>query len=138
MKKNLNRVAFFAVAAAGLLIAGCGGGGGSESLNVSEAELAGLDGAALYSSNCAGCHGSLSNSQVRGASAGKIKSAISDNSGGMGRLSSLSNAKIVAISRALNGQSPVPVPTPTPTPTPGTVDGAALYASNCAGCHGAL
>ncbi len=30
-----------------------------------------------------------------------------------------------------------PTPDPGPTPGPGTVDGAAIYASSCAGCHGA-
>jgi hypothetical protein len=35
--------------------------------------------------------------------------------------------------------SPAPYPTPEPTPAPApTLDGAALYGSRCAGCHGSL
>lgn len=43
----------------------------------------------------------------------------------------------------LSGSTPVPTPTPAPTPTPTPTptpapDGVALYAANCASCHGAL
>ncbi len=59
------------------------------------------DGAALYSQYCAGCHGSLSNSSKRGATASLIKSAIKSNKGGMGRFSFLTTSEINAIASVL-------------------------------------
>jgi len=88
-----------------------------------------VDGAALYNNNCASCHGSLDNSQVSGSSASKIQNAIDGNKGSMGYLSTLSGAEVQMIADALNGVTTTP---------PGTTDGAALYASDCAGCHGSL
>ncbi|ORJ63354.1 c-type cytochrome [Geothermobacter hydrogeniphilus] len=88
-----------------------------------------VDGAALYGSNCAGCHGNLANTGKPGRTATDIQNAIDGNTGGMGFLATLSATEVQAIADAL--------PTP-PTPTPGPVDGAALYGSNCAGCHGNL
>ncbi|MBI5920245.1 MAG: cytochrome c [Betaproteobacteria bacterium] len=103
------------------------------------------DGAALYTANCAGCHGALASSSKGGITTVRLQNAISGNVGGMGALASLSAADMQAIASALNPSTPpptptpTPVPTPTPTPTPGaTPDGAALYATHCAGCHGAL
>ncbi|HET9597737.1 MAG TPA: choice-of-anchor D domain-containing protein [Anaeromyxobacteraceae bacterium] len=69
------------------------------------------DGAALYTQYCASCHGALSSSSVRGASASKIQNAISSNKGGMGKLSSLTSAQIQAISTALGGTTTTPPPT---------------------------
>lgn len=108
-----------------------------------------LDGAALYASNCAGCHGVLASSSKTGATVARIQSAISSNVGGMGSMSSLTPDMIQAISVALGGATTTATTTPagttttagttTPTATPTTtIDGAALYAANCAGCHGAL
>src|SRR5919108_147255 len=54
-----------------------------------------LDGAALYTQNCAMCHGQ----GMRGKSASSIQSAINNNVGGMGFLKSLSPAQIDAISK---------------------------------------
>ncbi|MBI5890275.1 MAG: hypothetical protein HZB47_06305 [Nitrosomonadales bacterium] len=92
-------------------------------------------GAALYTANCAGCHGPLATSTKLGATFVRIQNAISSNAGastgaGMGRLSTLSAADLQAIVVALNQ-------TPT-TPVTPTLDGATLYANNCAGCHGPL
>jgi mono/diheme cytochrome c family protein len=87
------------------------------------------DGAALYASACAGCHGELSASTKRGATTVRIQNAISGNVGGMGSLASMSAAEIQAIASALATSTPPPAPTP---------DGATLYASNCASCHGPL
>jgi mono/diheme cytochrome c family protein len=42
------------------------------------------DGAALYASNCSGCHDALATSTKRGRTAAAIQSAISGNKGGMG------------------------------------------------------
>lgn len=91
-----------------------------------------VDGVALYAADCAGCHGSLATSSKAGRTAAQIQAAISANRGGMGSLSSLTTAQVSAIAAAL-----APAVTPTPTPVP-TVNGATLYASDCAGCHGAL
>ncbi|HEY5601844.1 MAG TPA: c-type cytochrome [Gammaproteobacteria bacterium] len=87
-------------------------------------------GAALYQQYCAGCHGGLANSSKAGASASRIQTAIANNTGGMGQLSSLTAAQIQAVADALSGQ--------TPPPGGGGTDGAALYQQNCSGCHGAL
>lgn len=94
------------------------------------------DGAALYASNCAACHGSLATSSKTGLTLTRLQTAISSNIGGMGFLASMTSAQQQSIVTALNpGSTPAPTPLPTPTPT---VDGAALYTANCAGCHGAL
>jgi len=92
------------------------------------------DGAALYASVCAGCHAELGASTKRGTTTVQIQNAISGDVGGMGRLASLSAADIQAVASALATTT-----TPsTPTPPPPAPDGATLYASNCAGCHGPL
>ncbi len=90
------------------------------------------DGAALYAQNCAGCHGALAVSTKAGASAAAITNAVSS-IGAMSGLKSLSPDQIQAIATVLGQQTP----TPTPTPPPST-NGASLYASYCASCHGAL
>jgi mono/diheme cytochrome c family protein len=79
-------------------------------------------GAALYTNNCMGCHGGLSTTLKSGADSIRIQNAIASNTGGMGFLSTLAPLQIQAISSAL-----VVAPT-----------GTALYASNCAGCHGVI
>jgi mono/diheme cytochrome c family protein len=76
-----------------------------------------LDGAALYGTYCGSCHGSLATSSKRGTTAAATQSAISNNRGGMGSLSSLTTEQIQAIVAAL-GTTPAPTPDPTPTPTP--------------------
>ena len=69
-----------------------------------------LDGAALYTSKCAGCHGILAESAKRGATAAEIQAAIQSNAGGMGSLSSLTALEIQTIATALEVMMP---PTPT-------------------------
>jgi mono/diheme cytochrome c family protein len=59
------------------------------------------DGAGLYSTYCAGCHGTLASSGVRGFSASIIQSAINRNTGGMGSLSTLTAAQLQLISIAI-------------------------------------
>ncbi len=54
-----------------------------------------LDGAALYTANCAGCHGATGK---RGKSVATIQAAIAANMGGMGFLSTLTVAELTAIS----------------------------------------
>jgi len=88
------------------------------------------DGAVLYAERCAGCHGALATSAKAGATAADITSAIGDFAA-MGGLGDLSAEQIAAIAEVL--------PAPAPAPEPGApADGAALYASRCASCHGAL
>lgn len=60
-----------------------------------------LDGASLYSANCAGCHLALVSSTKRGRTAAQIRGAINADSGGMGNLSGLTDAQLQAISAAL-------------------------------------
>ncbi|MDO8988044.1 MAG: c-type cytochrome [Sideroxyarcus sp.] len=91
------------------------------------------NGTALYSSQCASCHGGLAVSTKLGVSFVRIQNAISTNTGNMGRLSSLSSAELQAIVDVLNPAPTTPIPPTTPT-----LDGATIYADNCAGCHGAL
>ena len=55
-----------------------------------------IDGAALYTQYCSGCHGS----GKKGSSVSAIQNAISSNRGGMGSLSFLTTAQIQAISAA--------------------------------------
>ena len=86
------------------------------------------DGAALYSQNCAGCHGPLASSTKMGRTASQISAAIGNPSYPMGGLSSLTAAQIQAIATALAAQMPPPP----------TLNGAMLYTQNCASCHGAL
>ena len=61
---------------------------------------AAIDGAALYTSDCSGCHGPLATSSKRGASATAISGAIASNRGGMGSIS-LTPEQIAAIAAAL-------------------------------------
>src|SRR2546425_5927881 len=64
------------------------------------------NGAALYASNCQGCHGSLAASNVSNRTFAGIKAAIGGNVGGMGFLSSLADADLQAISNALSPPAP--------------------------------
>jgi mono/diheme cytochrome c family protein len=61
------------------------------------------DGATLYANNCASCHGSLSNSQVKRSSTSEIQQAIKNKSK-MKFLSTLSTTQIQAIAGALGGK----------------------------------
>jgi len=70
------------------------------------------DGAALYAASCQGCHGALSSSSVKGASASEIAGAIAANRGGMGSLASLTSAELAAIASVLAGTTPPPPPPP--------------------------
>lgn len=99
-------------------------------------------GSALYDSKCAGCHGAGANSNLKNRiTVASTQNAIASNRGGMGMLSGLTAADIQAVYDYLSTGStpaftPTPVPAPVPTPTP--VDGSAIYAANCAACHGSL
>ncbi|MFL5262515.1 MAG: c-type cytochrome [Anaeromyxobacteraceae bacterium] len=60
-----------------------------------------IDGAALYTQSCSGCHGALATSSKRGVTSAQIQAAIAANRGGMGSLSGLSTAQVDAIAAAL-------------------------------------
>ncbi len=101
-----------------------------------------IDGAALYSSDCSGCHGSLATSGKKGASISQIQNAIAHNMGGMGAYGSLTAEQLQAIAAALTAVGTTNPTTTnavdTPTSSTASLDGAALYTDNCASCHGPL
>lgn len=69
----------------------------------------GLDGAALYASNCAGCHGAITSIRLMPASnrnVAGIQRAISSDKGGMGFLSNLTAAQLQAIVDAIAVANP--------------------------------
>jgi len=102
------------------------------------------DGATLYANYCAACHAPLASSTKVGATLARTQAAIADNVGGMGYLASLSVTQLQAIEAVLAAAAPPAQPpvqppvVPPVVPPPTTIDGAALYASRCAACHGAL
>jgi predicted CxxxxCH...CXXCH cytochrome family protein len=77
------------------------------------------DGAALYNSDCAGCHGTLNNTDKPGRNAAQIQAAIDNNVGNMGYLNTLTADEIQVIADVL--------PT-APDPGPDY--------SDCTACHG--
>lgn len=91
-----------------------------------------LTGSQLYAAHCASCHGPLATSTKAKTTSTAINNAIANNTGGMGYLSAtLTSSNVSLIVQALS-TSTAPAPAPTP------VGGAALYAANCASCHGTL
>ncbi|MCM2311077.1 MAG: DUF5666 domain-containing protein, partial [Steroidobacteraceae bacterium] len=69
----------------------------------------GLDGAALYASNCSGCHGAITAIRLMPASnrnVADIQRAIGSNKGGMGFLSNLTAAQLQAIADAMAVANP--------------------------------
>ena len=95
-----------------------------------------IDGQALYSANCSGCHGA-DGSSINGRSVSEITAAI-NNLGIMSSIS-LSAAELQAISDFLTGNTGSGGNTGGGDTGggSGTVDGQALYSANCSGCHGA-
>ena len=81
----------------------------------------------LYDANCATCHNPFASSTKGGATATRILTGITTVTQ-MSTLSSLTVGDIESIAAALATVAPPPVP----------VDGAGLYAANCASCHGPL
>jgi hypothetical protein len=68
-----------------------------------------LDGAALYSSNCAACHGPITairSMTASNRSAADFRRAINGNKGGMGFLATLSDAQLQAIADAIRAANP--------------------------------
>lgn len=66
-----------------------------------DAQAPALDGAQLYASNCAGCHGPLATSPKQGATAQTITNAINGGIAPMAGLSGLTDEEISAIAEAL-------------------------------------
>jgi mono/diheme cytochrome c family protein len=91
-----------------------------------------LDGQTLYTANCSGCHGA-DGSGINGTSVSAITDAM--NTIGIMNGVSVSAAELQAISDFLTGSSGGGGSGG--GGGTGTVDGASLYASNCAACHGA-
>ena len=60
-------------------------------------------GAALYSANCAGCHGALASSSVKGSSASEIQNAINSVSKMSGFKGVFTSSQIQSIASALAG-----------------------------------
>jgi mono/diheme cytochrome c family protein len=86
-----------------LVVTNAGGDSPGDTVRVTATPgTGGLDGAQLYADNCQRCHGSLANSEKRGASAASIQDAIDGNKGSMGSLSSLTPEEVQAIADALN------------------------------------
>ncbi len=99
------------------------------------------EGRALYESKCVGCHGNIDATDiVTPTSFSDIRSAISGNMGGMRMFATMSDADLQMIADAINTPStPTPASPYRPAATPpATPDGAAIYASRCAACHGAI
>jgi fibronectin type 3 domain-containing protein len=77
------------------------GAGESIESTIVSATASAIDGVALYSANCASCHGALAVSSKSGRTATQTQAAISANRGGMGTLSTLSAAQVQAITDVL-------------------------------------
>ena len=80
------------------------------------------DGAALYSSSCAGCHQPLDTTSKPGRTAAQIQAAIDGNVGNMGYLSTLTAEEVQAIADVL-------------PPSQGSAPPGPDY-SDCTACHG--
>jgi len=100
--------------------------GSPASPTLAAASGAGGNGAAIYGSSCASCHGPLAGSSKTGATAARIQSAISSNAGGMGSLASMPPADLQAVAAALGGNGGSPTLAPA---APAGMTG------NCASCH---
>jgi mono/diheme cytochrome c family protein len=84
-----------------------------------------MDGATLYATNCSGCHNPLADSTKKGLTLARFNAATANN--GVTSMGYLASLLSVAQVNAIIGVMP-PLP----------VDGAGLYTTNCASCHGPL
>jgi mono/diheme cytochrome c family protein len=96
MKRNLTGFMALSLAAISFLLAGCG----SSDLTQVPVNPT-TDGAALYSADCASCHGPLTTSSILGATAAQIQTVLSNKTGVMGGVPDLTTAQIKAIAAAL-------------------------------------
>jgi len=99
-----------------------------------------IDAASLFNSTCSGCHGPDGGNLVpTPLTSDQLASVITNGRAAMpGYASSLSGEQIQALATYLINQSTAPAPTTTTTTAPGTQPrtGAAVWASDCASCHG--
>jgi len=97
----------------GSTVPGSGSGSGTTS----------TDGATLYATYCASCHGSLATSNKLGTTAALIQTGITNNIGGMGTpaLQALTSTQIQAIATALSS---------------GSGSGSGSGTATCGSCHG--
>jgi mono/diheme cytochrome c family protein len=96
------------------------------------------DGAAVYASRCAACHGAIASSNKIGTTVERVQSAIVGNVGRMGSLSAMTALEVQAVVAALNPTGSTPAPLTSVSTSSQNQDGASLYSTNCAGCHGTL
>ena len=138
MNNKLAGSFFLMLAAISFSLSGCGSSGTGSMTAAQKAALdaASIDGGALYTTDCAKCHGPLSSSSIKGATVTQIQGAVSSVDA-MESFSSLTTAQMQAIVTALSGSTTTTGSGSTGS-TSGTIDGAALYTSDCAGCHGPL
>jgi mono/diheme cytochrome c family protein len=88
------------------------------------------DGAILYTTYCANCHGALATSAKTGITLVRLQNAIAGNAGGSMGSIALTGTQQQAIVDVLTPAST--------TPPPVVTDGATLYSTYCTVCHGAL
>ena len=138
MNNKLAGSFFLMLAAISFSLSGCGSSGTGSMTAAQKAALdaASIDGGALYTTDCAKCHGPLASSSIKGATVTQIQGAVSSVDA-MESFSSLTTAQMQAIVTALSGSTTTTGSGSTGS-TSGTIDGAALYTSDCAGCHGPL
>jgi fibronectin type 3 domain-containing protein len=69
--------------------------------DIASATTSAIDGVALYTANCSGCHNPLAISEKKGRTSAQIQAAIAANRGGMGSLATLTAAQTQAIADIL-------------------------------------
>jgi len=133
--------------AVGAYVASLGGGGASTTTTTAGGSTTtgagGPSGAAVYAANCSGCHGANGgNLAGTGLSAAQVAAVTDSGRGSMpgfgGTLSAAEIDAVAAYVAALGGSGATTTTTAAggSTTTGAPADGAALYAANCAGCHG--
>ena len=75
--------------------------GESAESDIGTATTSTLDGVAIYTANCSGCHNPLTISEKKGRTVAQIQAAIAGNRGGMGSLATLTVPQVQAIADVL-------------------------------------
>lgn len=103
-----------------------------------QAAPASTDGASLYATQCAACHGPLATSGKGGATLARMQGAIAGNVGGMGYLSTLSATQLQAIVAALAPVASTPAACGSCHSIPPGSGGHATHGAgnSCGTCHG--
>ncbi|BCR03480.1 c-type cytochrome [Desulfuromonas versatilis] len=93
-----------------------------------------VDGQALYTSRCSGCHKLGAVDTTGGPDLAALGNTVISKIQGGHQGVSLSTAELDALADYVDTVSaPAPAPAPTPTPTP--VSGQSVYDNSCAACH---